>query len=117
MGTATKHQGNDELEQKISEAKQRAVNYSRAIFLKLAKDVGGSVRTKLGRDLPGNATAKKAKEALKPEAVFTIRGVDTKHARDIIQPAMQAGLDRAAQAKRKRIADKMAAEAKKRSGR
>ena len=117
FGTATKGQGNDELAQKIYGARTRAVNYSRAIFLKLAKDVGGSVRTKLGRDLPGNATAKKAKESLKPEAVFTIKGVDAKHAREIIQPAMQAGLDRAAQDKRDYIAKKMAAEAKKRSGR
>jgi hypothetical protein len=46
-----------------------------------------------------------------------IKGIEKSHADKIIQPALQKGVDRAAKAKRDRIAKKLAEGARKHSGR
>jgi len=117
FGTAVRGQGNAKIAQKIFDARVRAVNYSKAIFLKLAKDLGGNMRSALGRSLPSGPTATKARNSIRPQAVLDIVGIQEKHAASIIQPAMQKGINAVANDKREYINRKIAEGARRHSGR
>jgi hypothetical protein len=117
FGKTVKGQGNKEAAQRILSARNSARGYSKALFLKMAQDLGKTIKSALGRGLPGNSAAKKAKEALICYAELTVEGIEKSHADTVIGPAMQAGVDKAAKAKRDRISKKLSDAAKKHSGR
>jgi len=101
---------------RILKARINARFYSKVLFLRLVKDLGGKLRS-IKRELPSNAKGQKAKESAVCYATLTIEGIEKEHADKIIQPALQKGVDRAAKAKRDRIAKKLAEGARKYSGR
>jgi hypothetical protein len=117
FGKAVRGQGNAEIAQKIFDARVRAINYSKAIFLKLAKDLGGNMRSAIGRSLPSGPTATRARNSIRPQAVLDIVGIQDKHAANIIQPAMQGGINAVAKDKREYINRKIAEGARRHSGR
>jgi len=117
FGAAVKGQGNEEIAKKIFESRGRAVNYSRAIFIKLAEDLGKVLRRSVGRGLPRNASATKARKSIRPQASLNVDGVEKRHADDVLQPAMQRGIDAAAKDKREYITRKIAEGARRHSGR
>jgi len=116
FGKTVKGKGIKAAAEKILKARLDARFYSKVLFLKLVKDLGGKLRTAI-RELPSNAEGKKAKEALVCYATLTIEGIEKEHADKIIGPAFQKGINAAAKAKRDRIAKKIAEGARKHSGR
>jgi hypothetical protein len=101
---------------RILKARINARFYSKVLFLRLVKDLGGKLRS-IKRDLPSNAKGQKAKESAVCFATLTIEGIEKEHAGKIIGPAFQKGINAAAKAKRDRIAKKLAEGARKHSGR
>jgi hypothetical protein len=118
FGPKPKGSGNKNTAETLAKRRYSAISYSKAIFLKLAQDLGKKLRVGIGsRGLPDNAKARKAKESPVCFADLTIVGIEKSHADKIIQPALQKGIAAAAKAKRDRIAKKLAEGAKKHSGR
>jgi hypothetical protein len=101
---------------RILKARINARFYSKVLFLRMVKDLGGKLRS-IKRDLPSNAKGQKAKESAVCFATLTIEGIEKEHADKIIGPAFQRGVNAAAKAKRDRIAKKLAEGARKHSGR
>jgi predicted HNH restriction endonuclease len=116
FGQVVKGEGIKAAAEKILNARLSARYYSKALFLKMAQDLGKTLRT-VKKALPSNAKGKKAKEALICYAELTIEGIEKEHADKIIGPAFQKGINAAAKAKRDRIAKKLAEGARKHSGR
>lgn len=116
FGQVVKGEGIKAAAEKILNARLSARYYSKVLFLKLAQDLGKNLRT-VKKALPSNAEGTKAKEALVCFATLEIEGIEKSHADDIIQPALQKGINAAAKAKRDRIAKKLAEGARKYSGR
>jgi hypothetical protein len=101
---------------RILKARVNARFYSKVLFLRLVKDLGGKLRS-IKRELPSNAKGQKAKESAVCYATLTIEGIEKEHADKIIGPAFQKGINAAAKAKRDRIAKKLAEGARNHSGR
>jgi len=116
FGQVVKGEGIKAAAEKILNARLSARYYSKVLFLKMAQDLGKTLRT-VKKALPSNAKGKKAKEALVCYAELTIEGIEKEHADKIIGPAFQKGINAAAKAKRDRIAKKLAEGARKHSGR
>jgi len=118
FGKVPKGKGNQRIAERIAKNRYNAVGYSKAIFLKMAQDLGKRISAKLGRKLPGNSRGRKAKDGgFRCEATLEIVGVHQDHADDILSPAMKKGIAAAAADKRKYIAKKIAERAEKHSGR
>lgn len=117
FGPTPKGKGNQRIAERIAKDRYDAIGYTKALFLKLAKDLGKNLRASVGRTLPSNADGQKAKEAFVCFAILTINGIEKRHADEQVQPALQKGVDLAAKAKRDRIAKKLAEGARKYSGR
>jgi len=117
-GPKPKGSGNKAMAEKIVSNRLAAIGYSKAIFLKMAQDLGKKISASLGRGLPGNSRGRKAKAGgFRTEATLEIEGVQQSHADDILSPAMKKGLAAATADKRKYIAKKIAERAEKNSGR
>lgn len=116
IGKVVKGEGIKKAAESILNRRLSARYYSKVLFLKLAQDLGKTLRT-VKKALPSNAEGKKAKEALVCYAELTIEGIEKDHADKIIQPALQKGINAAAKAKRDRIAKKLSEGARKYSGR
>jgi hypothetical protein len=116
FGQVVKGEGIKAAAEKILNARLSARYYSKVLFLKMAQDLGKTLRT-VKKALPSNAKGKKAKEAIVCFATLTIEGIEKEHADKIIGPAFQKGINAAAKAKRDRIAKKLAEGARKHSGR
>jgi hypothetical protein len=115
FGQVVKGEGIKAAAEKILNARLNARYYSKVLFLKMAQDLGKTLRT-VKKALPSNAKGKKAKEAIVCFATLTIEGIEKEHAYKIIGPAFQRGVNAAAKAKRDRIAKKLAEGARKHSG-
>jgi len=116
FGQVVKGEGIKAAAEKILNARLSARYYSKVLFLKMAQDLGKTLRT-VKKALPSNAKGQKAKEALVCYATLTIEGIEKEHADKIIGPAFQKGINAAAKAKRDRIAKKLAEGSRKYSGR
>ncbi len=112
-----KGQGIKKEAEKIHARRRSAVSYSKALFLALAGKLGKKLRARIGAKEVTNASATKARESLKPEAVLRIEGVEQSHADDILKPAMAHGISVVAGKFRDKLAKKLAGNAEKRSGR
>lgn len=99
----------------IRSKRSSAVSYSKALFLKLAAQIGGKVRVAKSSDI-GNAKATETKSKLRPAVTFKIEGIEQEHAKQIIQPALQKGINAVAVKFRDRLASKLAVNAKRHSG-
>ena len=100
---------------KIRNQRVSATSYSRVLFLKLASQLGAKVSAIKGKI--DNAIAKERKIRVYPAVTLRIEGVEARHAREILEPAMQAGINAVAAKYWKKVADKLAKRARAHSGR
>jgi len=117
FGAAVKGKGNDKIAEKIFNARTRATNYSAAIFLKLASDLGAKIRSRAKAMKIKHAKAKRAHRKFRPTIILRVEGLERQHVDDIIQPAMQDGINAVANDKREYINRKIAEGARRHSGR
>jgi len=117
FGAAVKGQGNEKIAKKIFDARTRATNYSATIFLKLAFDLGAKIRSRARASKIKHAKAKRAHRKFHPAVILTVEGLEKKHVDEIIQPAMQGGINAVAKDKREYINRKIAEGARRHSGR
>lgn len=115
FGKAVRGKGNKAIAKKIFDARNTSVFYSKALFLTMAGQLGAKMRKT--RKRVKNATATERKSNVRPFVTLKIEGVEDSHARDILTPAMQRGVDRVAKKYFDKVAKKLAQRAKQYSGR
>jgi hypothetical protein len=115
FGKKVKGEGNARLAKYIRSRRVLAINYSKSLFLNLANQLGKQVKglkgantkaKKLGDKYGEAEAAKPSKMNDKPFAVLTIKGADDSHAQ-MLQTAMQGGVDDAAKDMGDYVARKM----------
>ena len=123
-GQTVKGKGNEKAAKYLFSRRTGSIGYSKALFIKLAKDLGKTVTgvrvSKKKEASIDNATGKKAKVSGtfdKPFATLEIQGVEQDHASNEIEPALQAGVDDAVKDMAKYINRKLRQLARKHSGR
>lgn len=111
---AVKGQGNKRKANRIVSARKAAVGYGKAIWLKMASDLGKKLRARASIK---HATGTKAEPGVKPTAKLAVDGLQG----DLVNNIMQDALDRAVRAKaadmRKSVNDRLAKIAARKSGR
>lgn len=123
-GQTVRGKGNAKAAKYLFNRRAGSVGYSKALFIKLAKDLGKEVKgvrvSKKKEASIDNAQGKKARVAWtlnKTFAVLEIKGVEQDHATNEIEPALQAGVDDAVKDMAKYINRKLRQLARKHSGR
>ena len=114
FGTAVKGQGNKKLADKIYNRRRRSKGYSRAIFVKMAGDLGARLTVKAGKIR--YAGADKAKPGIKPFVLLRVDGLEKTHVENVLQPAIDRALPKVAADMNKYTQRKLSAIAKKHSG-
>ena len=119
-GNIGKGRGKAKAAKKLRSRRTGAANYSKALWLKLAVQLGAtSIRTVKVKQIK-NADAEKAKGTRfsdKPKATLHVWGIEEDHLRDVMEPAAQAALGDTVQDMRVYIRRQMAKLAQKHSGR
>jgi hypothetical protein len=109
-----KGSGNAREAERLYNRRVSAIKYSKALFLKMAQDLGAKVSAL--RKQISNSGADEMGTKLVPTVELKIDGVESAHDRDILEPAMQEGVNKSAAKMRQRVADKLAKRAKAHSG-
>jgi hypothetical protein len=92
-----------------------ARGYSKAIWMKIAGDLGARLRTE-ARNIK-HATGAKAREGIHPTATLDVKGLASEHVARVMQPALDKAVPMVAQKMRDRTARKLADIAARKSGR
>ena len=116
-GSAVKGKGNAAIAAKILNKRRAASSYSKAIFVKMAGDLGKLIRSKKSTADMTYAKGTPAKKSVKPVAKLKAEGLEDSHLSDILNSSMQAGIDGAVRDMRVYFDRKQAAVAKRFSGR
>lgn len=118
FGKHPKGKGNKKIANKIATARNTAKNYSRAICLKMAADLGATLTrfvNKAGKIK--HARGKAAKKGIKIAAYLDVDGLEKSHVQDVIQPAFNKAAKKVEKDMQKHINRKLREAAKKHSGR
>lgn len=105
LGVAVKGKGNAAKAARIRGRRESARGYSKAIALKMAKELGGAVRTQIKNI--DHAGAKKARPGFSPTALLYVDGLERKHLKDFIQPGFDRAIDEEKRDMARYIARKM----------
>jgi len=123
-GKSVKGKGNKKIADKIASGRTSAVNYNKAIWLKLAADLGAAVKRLAKRsakmDHVTGTKSKKGGVTDKPFALLEIgglKGVEAKNMREQLEPALKRAMTTVIKDMRVYIERKIAERAKKYSGR
>ena len=114
MGSAVKGKGNHAKATEIFKSRKRAYGYSRAIWRKLAVDLGKKLTNKFNIK---HATGIQAKKGARPTARMTINGLEQDHIDRFMQPALEKAISEEAASMVEHALDKLAKIAAQRSGR
>jgi hypothetical protein len=108
-----KGSGNQAKADEIVNRRKSAVAYSKAIYLKIAGDLGAKLTSPKRID---HAKGTRANVGYKPTAYLEVTGLESGHVADIMQPALDKSVPAVARKMRAHVEGKLAAIARKKTG-
>lgn len=108
-----KGKGNQDKAERIARRRLSAIGYSKAIWIKMAGDLGARIRTPKRID---HAKGTRSKSELQPTAYLEITGLEAGHVSDIMQPALDKAVPGVARKMRAHVEKKLADIGRKKSG-
>lgn len=118
FGKHPKGKGNKKMANKIAVSRNTASNYSKAICLKMASDIGGYLKRRIIKKSGTikHARGKRATKGMKIKATLDVEGLEKSHVDEVIQPAFNRAAKATTKDIQKYIDRKMKEAAKKHSG-